>query len=253
MTHRHACGLTLYLALCAGCIASANVWAANPEPYATWNFQYPGTHTLVWYYDTRQDYLKNEPNRAVVDDVEFAVTPGVSPPSENSIYLLEYSHVNQGEDVLDIGTGTGLHAIFAAKKAKRIVATDIAPAAIANARFNVQRLGLESKIDLRVGDLFQPLKPGEKFDVIYFNINFPFSTDPSARNALHERLFSEVRPHMKPGARIYYQTSFIKNFPRIYDMLQRHHMRIMEMHMAHLTQYRHEPVIMMIQAGAPER
>lgn len=253
MTHRYAYGLTLCLAVCAGVIASANVWAANPQPYATWTFQYPGTHTLVWHYATPQDYQKNEPNRVVVDNIEFAVTPGVSPPSANGIYLLEYSRVNPGEDVLDIGTGTGLHAILAANKAKRIVATDIAPAAVANARFNAQRLGVESKIDLRVGDLFQPLKQGEKFDVIYFNINFPHSTDPSARNALHERFFSEVRPYMKPGARIYYQTSFIKNFPRIYDMLERYHLRIMEMHMAHLTQYRHEPMILMIQAGTPEK
>lgn len=248
MSPRTAFGMTLYLVLCVGQVLPVNALAAQPEPFATWTLQYPGTHTLVWYFETRQNYERNEPNRAVVDDIEFLVYPGVRPPTLNGIYMLEYAKVKEGEEVLDIGTGTGLHAIFAAAMAKRVVATDIVPAAVVNAKFNATRLGLDRKIDFRVGDLFKPVKNGEKFDVFFININFPFATEKDDRTTLHERFFAEVRQYMKPTARIYYQTSFIENFPTIYDMLKRHRFQIMEMHMAHVSQDDHEPMFMMIQS-----
>lgn len=247
MTPRYALGLTLYLALCVVCILPMGAFAANPEPYATWTLQHSGKHTLVWYFATKQAYQKNEPSWVAVDDIELVVYPGVRPPTANGIHLLEYFRVNDGEEVLDIGTGSGLHAVFAASKAKRVVATDIVPLAAANAGFNATRLGLEKKIEPRSGDLFGPIREGEKFDVFFFNINFPFASDGSARNTLHERFFTEVRQYMKPGARIYYQTSYIDNFPTIYDMLRRHGFRIMEMHTMHMPEYGHEPVFMMIQ------
>lgn len=248
MSPRTAFGITLYFALCVGPMLPANALAAQTEPFATWTLQYPGAHTLVWYFETRQSYERNEPSRAVVDDIEFVVYPGVRPPTLNGIYMLEYAQVKEGDEVLDLGTGTGLHAIFAADKAKRVVATDIVPAAVINAKFNATRRGLDKKIEFRVGDLFKPVKDGEKFDVFFININFPFATDRDDRTSLHERFFAEVRRYMKPAARIYYQTSFIENFPTIYDMLKRHRLQIMEMHMVHVPQYHHEPMFMMIQS-----
>lgn len=248
MTSRHRFGIALYFAFCMAHVAPVMATGVNPEPYATWRLQHSGKHTLVWYFATEQAYQKNEPDRVVVDDIELIIYPGVRPPTINGIHLLEYFRVNDGEEVLDIGTGSGLHAIFAARKAKRVVATDIIPLAAANAGFNATRLGLEKKIDFRSGDLFSSIKSGEKFDVFFFNINFPFAGGGSARKTLHERFFDEVRQHMKPGARIYYQTSFIENFSTIYDMLKRHRFRIMEMHTVHMSEYRHEPVFMMIQS-----
>lgn len=253
MTPPHPFGITFCLALCAALFAPSALLAGTPEPYATWTLQHSGRHTLVWHFATKQAYQKNEPSWVVVDDIELVIYPGVRPPTINGIHLLEYFRVNDGEEVLDIGTGSGLHAIFAARKAKRVVATDIVPLAAANAGFNATRLGLEKKIELRSGDLFGPIKDGEKFDVFFFNINFPFASDGSARNTLHERFFAEVRQYMKPGARIYYQTSFVENFPLIHDMLKRHGFRIMEMHTMHMPEYGHEPVFMMIQSPGAMR
>ncbi len=53
---------------------------------------------------------------------------------------------------------------------------------------------------------------------------------------------------MKSNARIYFQVSFVKNIPYIYDLLTRNDFRIMEMHMVHMAPYRHEPLFMMIQS-----
>ena len=172
----------------------------------------------------------------------------VKPPMMNGVYLLEHSKVNEGDEVLDIGTGSGLHAIFAAEKAKLVIATDIYEPAIENAKINAQRHGVEDKIDFRVGDLFQPINENEKFDVFFININFPSRATDDRRNRLHERLFAEISKYMKPNARIYYQTSYVKNIPHIYYMLDRHNFRIKEMHMVHMPNNDHEPLFLRIQS-----
>jgi release factor glutamine methyltransferase len=73
--------------------------------------------------------------------------------------------------VLDLGTGSGIGAIFAARRATRVVATDINPQAVRCAQMNAQALHLDHKIEMRTGDLFEPVH-GEQFDVILFNPPF---------------------------------------------------------------------------------
>jgi len=73
--------------------------------------------------------------------------------------------------VLDLGTGSGIGAIFAARRAARVVATDINPDAVRCARMNAEALHLDYKIETRAGDLFGPVR-GEQFDAILFNPPF---------------------------------------------------------------------------------
>jgi methylase of polypeptide subunit release factors len=55
----------------------------------------------------------------------------------------------------DIGTGTGvLAAILARRSVARVVATDMDPRALACARDNAQRLGLQGKVEVIEADLF---------------------------------------------------------------------------------------------------
>jgi tRNA1(Val) A37 N6-methylase TrmN6 len=57
----------------------------------------------------------------------------------------------------DIGTGTGVLAVLLAKRGvQRIIATDHDPRALACARENIERLGLQGKIDIQAQDLFPP-------------------------------------------------------------------------------------------------
>jgi HemK-related putative methylase len=76
--------------------------------------------------------------------------------------------VAPGATVLDMGTGSGICAIFAAQWARRIVAVDLNPAAVRCARINVLLHGLEERVEVREGDLFAPVH-GERFDLILFN------------------------------------------------------------------------------------
>jgi len=57
----------------------------------------------------------------------------------------------------DIGTGTGvIAAVLARRGVARIVATDLNPRALACARDNIQRLGLQEQIEVVEADLFPP-------------------------------------------------------------------------------------------------
>ena len=82
--------------------------------------------------------------------------------------LLDERRVPPGAAVLDLGTGTGIGALAAARWASRVVAVDINPAAQRCARINVLMHRLEDRVEVRGGDLFEPVE-GERFDVILFN------------------------------------------------------------------------------------
>jgi len=125
------------------------------------------------------------------DDIELNILDQVYEPREDSwlladelVKVLEGSGT-RGLSVLDIGTGSGLQAIIAAKQGAGVVATDINPIAVECARKNAERNG--EKIDFRVGDLFEPLseprihgapEPLNKFDLIIFNA--PYLPEESA-------------------------------------------------------------------------
>lgn len=91
--------------------------------------------------------------------------------SEFLIRFLDSRWVPAGSQVLDLGTGSGVAALVAARWASRVVAVDINPAAVRCARINVLLNEVEDRVEVREGDLFGAVA-GERFDVILFNPPF---------------------------------------------------------------------------------
>ncbi|MCS7115267.1 MAG: class I SAM-dependent methyltransferase [Nitrososphaerota archaeon] len=102
-------------------------------------------------------------------DYLFNVWGNVYEPAEDSFLFAENLTLEKGEGVLDMGTGCGILGIVAADKASRVVAVDINPYAVRCAKENARLNGVANKMFLIQGDLFAPIKAGEKFDVILFN------------------------------------------------------------------------------------
>jgi release factor glutamine methyltransferase len=100
----------------------------------------------------------------------FYFTPEVFSPQffvVSSTFFANHLQIPRNARVLDMGTGSGILGILASQRAESVIATDINPKAIRNARINVKINHLEHKITLRRGNLFHPIR--EKFDVILFN------------------------------------------------------------------------------------
>jgi HemK-related putative methylase len=76
-----------------------------------------------------------------------------------------------GRLALDMGTGSGVGAVFAARAGYRVLAVDVNPEAVRCARINVLLNRLEAQVEARQGDLFAPVA-GERFDLVLFNPPF---------------------------------------------------------------------------------
>ena len=119
------------------------------------------------------------------------------------------------KEVLEIGTGSGLLALCMLQAgARRAVATDINPAAIANADYNAEQLGLGSRLELRYVDPANPaayavIRPGEQFDYIVSNPPWEDAKAQSVdqyalydeRYQLLDSLLEGLPRHLKPGGK----------------------------------------------------
>lgn len=88
---------------------------------------------------------------------------GVYEPAEDTFLLMD--SIRCGENVLEIGTGTGIISIFCAIKGSRCTATDINEKALECARSNAELNGV--RVEFIHSDLFQNVR-GE-YDTIIFN------------------------------------------------------------------------------------
>ncbi len=73
----------------------------------------------------------------------------------------------QARNALELGCGSGVLALLAAKEAKRVTAVDINPRAVNVALFNARLNGMEN-VEFLQGDLYHPVK-GKTFDYIFSN------------------------------------------------------------------------------------
>jgi len=144
-----------------------------------------------------------------VHGMPFVVTPSVFNPKvprtgEFLASQIDSRLVQRDWEVLDMGTGSGVCAVFAARHARRVVAVDINAAAVRCAGINALLNHLEHKIDVRHGDLFAPV-PEERFDLILFNPPFVQGAPRDDRdrawrsNDVAERFAAGLGAHLKSG------------------------------------------------------
>ncbi len=124
---------------------------------------------------------------------EFRVTAAVLIPRPETEHLIEaaLAHVQPGQSIWDIGTGSGAIAITLSLESKsRVVATDISLAALAVAQENARRLN--ARVDFVACDLGAALN-SSKVDMIVSN-------PPYVASAARDALALEVRRWEPPVA-----------------------------------------------------
>ncbi len=137
-------------------------------------------------------------------------------PREDSFLLEKAVGENAFGRVLDLGTGSGIQAIAAARKPEvtGVIAVDVNPKALAKAEENAAKEGevVLRKIKFVESDLFSELGE-EKFDTIAFNPPYlPASEGPDGEKTgdmalesgesgreLTDRFLGEFEKHLQPG------------------------------------------------------
>ncbi|MCF8257825.1 MAG: methyltransferase [Flavobacteriales bacterium] len=130
----------------------------------------------------------------------------------DGVLLGAWAEVNDGEKVLDIGTGTGLIALMVSQRAKvRVDAIDISPAAVRLATENFARAPFS---DLHASDCgLSDWLSGQyaQYDLLVCNPPYFTHAQPPADGALHlakhtigldpATLFNEVKRLLRPSGR----------------------------------------------------
>ena len=128
-----------------------------------------------------------------------------------SPFLADHNGVQEGDVVLDVGSGSGYQAIVALHQgAEKAVSLEKLEQGVWNIRANVTLLGLEGRQEARQSDLFSALGSDEKFSLILFNppllngaANTPLEGAIFDENyKLLRRFLEQSKKHLSPNGRI---------------------------------------------------
>ncbi|MET1175039.1 50S ribosomal protein L11 methyltransferase [Paenibacillus sp. FSL H7-0940] len=107
---------------------------------------------------TWEEYTPESLDEKIIElDPGMAFGTGTHPTTSLCLRTLE-TVIQGGEEVIDVGTGSGILAIGAIKLgAKHVLALDLDPVAVISARENVELNGLEQQITVKESDLLSVL------------------------------------------------------------------------------------------------
>jgi SAM-dependent methyltransferase len=155
---------------------------------------------------------------------ELLLGPRTFAPTRTSMELAEELRVEPGDTVIDVGCGSGVLAVVAAKLgALRVFGTEVNAEAAEDARRNARYLGVADRVQIRHGNLFEPLE-GVEADVVIGDVAgipddiavetgwYPggYSGGPTGAE-VPVAMLETIRTHMRPGGRLYLPTGSIQD------------------------------------------
>lgn len=154
----------------------------------------------------------------VVGETTFA-------PTTISALVADAMDVAEGDVVIDVGSGTGVLAIIAAKLgAAHVYAVDNSPEVEDVGAANAANLGVADRITFHRGDLFEPIGYGVTADVIIGDVSgipdsmasesgwFPGGRGGGPRGSeLPIRMLQAARRRLRPGGRLFLPTGSLQD------------------------------------------
>ena len=178
------------------------------------------------------------PKKIFFKNYVFMIDEHVYEPSEDTFLIAEKMTVTKDDVVLDVGTGCGILAVLAAEKTKNVVAIDINPHAVKYAKRNAETNGIRDLIDFRDGDLFQPIKKNERFNLILFNSPY-LPSEPDEEESwigkawdggqngrrVIDRFIADAPRFLVVGGRILLVQSSLSNVNQTLEMFNEHNLK----------------------------
>ncbi|RJE89866.1 50S ribosomal protein L11 methyltransferase [Paenibacillus sp. 1011MAR3C5] len=162
---------------------------------------------------TWEEYEPGEGERIIELDPGMAFGTGTHPTTALCLQTLE-SVVKGGEEMIDVGTGSGILAIGACRLGvKGVLALDLDPIAVSSATENVRLNDLSEQVEVKLSDLLGVLKGGEAASNNDSGLRVTVPVDLVVANILAEIILlfiDDVYQSLKPGG-IYIASGVYKN------------------------------------------
>lgn len=163
--------------------------------------------------------------------MELRVGKSTFRPSTISTLLADSLDFEPGSVVIDVGTGTGILSIIAAKLgADRVYGVDAADETVEIATANAEMHGVADKVEFAQGDMFEPLGPDIEADVVIGDVSgipdeiadasgwFPSGLAGGPTGAeLPMRMIEESKRLLKKGGRLFLPTGSLQDETSILD------------------------------------
>lgn len=161
-----------------------------------------------WHEDALKQQTRQKMVATTVLGRKFEVPADVFEPKPVGLWQSILDEVKESDRVLDMGTGSGVNGILAAAKSSDVVAVDVNPASVENAKHNAGLNHVDSRMYFAVSDLFEAVEG--KFDLIMFDPPFRWfkPRDMHERSTADENyqtltaFFDRVRNYLTDGGRI---------------------------------------------------
>ena len=153
-------------------------------------------------------------------------------PSTISHLVADSLEVEPGDTVIDVGTGTGILAIVAAKLgAGRVFGTDMSADTIAVGRSNAEAHGVADRITFLEGDLFSPIPDDIVADIVIGDVSgipdtladesgwFPTKRGGGPRGSeLPIRMLQDAVKLLRPGGKLFLPTGTLQDEAAILEV-----------------------------------
>ncbi len=162
-------------------------------------------------------------------------------PNKTTKLFTKAVKINPGDVVFDIGSGLGPLAIWAAlEPSSHVYSVEIVKEQYELAKQNVKNNGLESKITLYNGKLFEPIPEGIKADVIIADVSgiseriarkmttngvhwYPLCIPTGGEDGtdIIRTVLEQAGNYLTPNGRLYYPVASLSNHQRIEDLAEK--------------------------------